>query len=71
MIIDCPKMAPYRDSCGIGPYVRAHRRASPGISSIKLYSLYLDDTLLDSIKGRSLDLYAMKVGWHALMKIEL
>ena len=71
MVIDCPKMDRYRDSCGIGSFVRAHRRSSPGISSIKLYSLYLNDTMMDSIQGRSIDLYTMKVGWHTLMKIDI
>ena len=69
MVIECPKLNPYRDSCGIGPFVRAHQRSTPGISSLKLFSLYMNDNRPDSVRGKAMDLYNMKVGWHILMKI--
>lgn len=71
MVIECPKLNLYRDACGIGPFVAAHRLATPGISSIKLFSLYMSDKHLDSVRAKAMDLYNMKVGWHTLMNIEL
>ena len=57
MVIECPKMNLYRASCGIGPFIAAHKLASPGLSSIKLYSLYLDDKQPDSVKAKAMDLF--------------
>ena len=71
MLIDCPRMSKYRESCELGSFVKAHKLANPGISSIKLYSLYLNDKNPASMKRKALVLYSMKVGWHSLMKIEL
>ena len=71
MVIECPKLSPYRSSCGIGPFISAHRLASPGMSSIKLFSLYMSDVQPDSVIDKARDLYSMKVGWHTLMKIEI
>ena len=71
VVIDCPHLAPYRNSCGIGPFVRVFKRAIPEISSIKLYALFLDDKEPHRIKTKAMDLYSMKVGWHVLMNIDL
>ena len=64
-------MAVYRDSCGLGSFIKAYRRAIPGISSLKLYAMYLNDCDPCSMKNKAMDLYSMKVGWHSLMKIDL
>ena len=71
MVIECPKLNPYRNACGIGPFITAHRISTPGISPLKLFSLYMNDNPPDSVRDKALDLYNMKVGWHTLMKIEL
>ena len=71
MLMDCPKMSLYRESCELGPFIKAHKLVSPGISSIKLYARYLNDRDPASMKRKALALYSMKVGWHSLMKIEL
>ena len=71
MLFDCSKMTQYRESCGLGPFIRAHRILKQSITSIKLYALYLNDRDVDTIKKKAMDLYVMKVGWHKLMKIDL
>lgn len=71
MLMDCPKMSKYRESCELGPFIKAQKSANPGISSIKLYSLYLNDRNPELMNRKALALYSMKVGWHSLMKIEL
>ena len=71
MVIECPKLSLYRDSCGIGPFTAAHRLATPGISSIKLFSLYMNDKNPEAVRDKAMDLYNMKVGWHTLMKIDI
>ena len=71
MLIDCPEMAQYRDSCEIGSYIRALRFDNPSLSSIKLNSMYLNDSNCDSIMRRSSVLYHMYLGWHSLMGIQI
>ena len=70
-MFDCPKMAQYRESCGLGPFIRAHRLAKPGMSSIKLFALFLSDRDSGAMKQKAMDLYTMQLGWHTLMKIEM
>ena len=69
MLIDCPEMVQYRDSCEIGSFVRALRFNNHSLSSMKLYAMYLDDSNPDSILRRSNVLYHMYIGWHSLMGI--
>ena len=71
MLIDCPSMNYYRDTCELGLFVTMYRRSQPQISSVKLYAMYLSDSVLDNFKEKVLTLYHMKLGWHKLMKIEL
>ena len=71
MIIDCPHMAPYRDMCEIGSYVRMYRRMNPCISSVKIYAMYLDDHQPEDIMKKALSLYSMKHGWNKLMNMPI
>ena len=71
MLIDCPKMTQTRETCGLGPFIRAHRLAKPGISSIKLFAMFLSDRDPEAMKQKAMDLYTMQLGWHNLMKIEM
>ena len=71
LLIDCPKMNQYRDTCCLGSFIRVHRRVRPGISSIKLFALFLDDKDPKAIKKKAIDLYTMIVGWHSQMKIDI
>lgn len=71
MIIDCPNMIFYRDSCGLGPFIAAYRKIQPHISSVKLFALFLNDNVPEEMQKKSLDLYHMKLGWHSLMNITL
>ena len=71
MLIDCPQMDVYRQTCGLGPFVTAYRRMNPQISALKIFALYLDDNQPQNLKSRALELYHMKLGWHTLMNITL
>ena len=71
MLIDCPAMAQYRNSCGLGPFIRVHRQVKPGISSVKLFMIFLSDKDCALLLKRAMDLYTMKLGWHTLMDIDL
>ena len=71
MLFDCPQMNQYRDACGLGTFTRIHRQVKPGISSAKLFAMFLSDKDSVLLKKRALDLYTMKLGWHTLMGIEL
>lgn len=71
MLIDCPTMSQYRESCGLGPFVTAYRRAYPQMSSVKIFALYLNDNSPENMKIKALDLYHMKLGWHNCMNISL
>lgn len=71
LLIDCPMMEQYRASCGLGSFIRVHRMIKPGLSSIKLFALFLNDRDSTVMYKRALDLYTMKLGWHSLMGIEL
>ena len=64
-------MEQYRASCGLGSFIRVHRMIKPGLSSIKLFALFLNDRDSTVMYKRALDLYTMKLGWHSLMGIEL
>ena len=69
LLIECPEMAAYRNSCRIGPFINVYRGIYPSISSIKLYALYLNDCQPEDIKDKALSLYHMKTGWMSLMNI--
>ena len=71
LLIECAQMKNYRESCGLGPFISAHRLAKPGISSIKLFALFLSDRDPALLQKRALDLYTMKLGWHNLMDIDI
>ena len=71
MLIDCPQMARYRGSCGLGPFISSYRMYRPHLSSIKLYALFLSDSNLDVISDRTVDLFHMYLGWHTLMNIPI
>ena len=71
MLFDCPEMIQFRNSCGIGTFATANRFLQTLISSVKLYSLYLNDSNPDVLLKRSNTLYHMYLGWHNLMNIPL
>ena len=71
MLINCSAMKEFRAGCEIGPFISIHRRSQPLISSAKLYSLFLNDTLCKNLKKRILSLYHMKIGWSRLMGIDM
>lgn len=71
MLIDCPQMTQYRNSCGLGPFIAAYRSTKTHLSSVKIYAMYLNDSFPDIINKKTLDLYHMYLGWHNLMKIEI
>ena len=64
-------MTQSRESFGLGPFLRAHRLAKPGNSSIKLYAMFLSDRDPGAMKQKAMDLYTMQLGWHNLIKIEM
>ena len=45
MIVECLAMAGYRNTCNLGQHIAMYRRLQPQISSAKLYSLYLNDSV--------------------------
>ena len=59
----------YRNTCQLGPFVKSYRRVYPGISSVKLFALYLNDQYPENIKDKALSLYHMMSGWMTLMNI--
>ena len=69
MLIDCPAMEPYRQTCAIGPFIDVYKSLQPSISSVKLMSLYLSDSPGTNIKSKALSLYYMQKGWENLMNI--
>ena len=69
MLIDCPAMEPYRQTCAIGTFISVYKTLQPSISSVKLMSLYLSDSPGTDIKSRCLALYYMQTGWEQLMKV--
>ena len=71
MLIDCPELSYYRNSCGVGPFVQFYCQIFPHISSCKIYALYLNDDQPDQMQRKAYDLYHMKIGWHSCMNIEL
>ena len=71
MLFDCASMRRYRDSCCLGKFIDIYRKMQPQISSQKLYSLYMSDSVCTDLKERILSLYHMKLGWHTLMGISL
>ena len=71
MIIECQAMTGYRNTCNIGQYIAMYRRLQPQISSVKLYSLFLNDLVSSDLKEKILALYHMKNGWYTIMGMEL
>ena len=63
MLIDCSAMSAYRNTCELNSFIVIYRRLQPQISSLKLYSLYLNDSLCTNIKEKVLTLYHMKSSW--------
>ena len=70
MLIQCPAMSDYRNSCDLGQQITIYRELQPQISSAKIYSLYLNDALCKNLKERILSLYHMKIRWCTKMSIE-
>ena len=71
LIIDCPDLELHRRACGLGPFIRSYRAISRSISSLRLYSLFLNDSHNETMQLRAADLYSMKVAWHSLTKIAM
>ena len=69
--MECPRMSPFRKSCGIGSFIQAYKCIRPHLSSLKLYSLYLNDSYPESMKDKAIDLYHMYLGWRDLMNIDI
>ena len=71
MLIDCPEMTSYRNSCSLGSFISAYLKMQPQISSIKIYALYLNDSKPETMHKKALDLYHMKLGWYRQMNITI
>ena len=71
MLINCTAMDEFRNNCEIGQFISMHKRSQPLISSAKLYSLFLNNSLCNNLKKRILSLYHMKIGWCRLMGIDM
>ena len=71
LLVDCPALEPYRDTCDIGPFVRFYQSISPKYSSVKIYALYLSEKSVELMRKKALSLYSMKVAWHKLMGINM
>jgi hypothetical protein len=69
MLFECCSMSQYRDSTSLKPFIETYRRVNPAISSLKLYSLYLNDKHPQDMKKKAVDLYQMQLGWMSLMGI--
>ena len=71
MLVDCPSISQYRNTCGLGPFIAAYRGIKPHISSVRLYALFLNDSNPEKMSKKSFDLYHMVLGWHLLMNIDI
>ena len=71
MLICCPQMSFYRDSCILGSFISSYRKVHPSISALKLFALFLNDRVPGSMKKKAFALHHMKSGWFTLMKIPL
>ena len=69
--MECNQMSQYRNSCGIGPFIRAYKCTRPHISFLKLYALYLNDNSPENMLPKTNDLLHMHLGWHTEMKIPI
>ena len=71
MIIDCPIMETFRARCEIGRLIRIYRAMQPQISSIKMYSMILNDSDHSCINEIMLSLYFMKSSWNTKVGIDI
>ena len=71
MIISCPEMAQYRNTCGVGPFIQAYKYTRAYTSPLKLYALNMNDSNPADMNSKAMDLYHMYLGWHSLMNITL
>ena len=71
MVVECPVMQPYRESCGISTFITSIRAMSNQLSARKMYALYLDDTDGELLNAKTQDLLHMYIGWHNLMEIDI
>ena len=71
MIIECPAMAHYRNTCGIAPFIAAFKFTRAASSPLKLYALYMNDENPEDMNNKAFDLYHMYLGWHSLMNISI
>ena len=69
LAIDCPSLSLYRNNTSLGSFIAAHRWLNPSISSLKLYSMFLDDSDADVMNKRGSDLFSLKVAWEQLVDI--
>ena len=69
MLICCPQMSSYRDSCILGPFISSYRKIRPSISALRLFTLFLNDRVPSSMQRKAFALHHMKSGWLTLMKI--
>ena len=67
LLIVCPEMTLYRNSCFLGSFIRIHRNLVPSISPAKLYSLFLDDRNIEDIDDKIQCLFHMKTAWENKM----
>ena len=70
MLIECPAMTPYRQTCDLGTFISVYKVLQPSILSTKLMSLYLLDPPGTDIKRKGLALYYMQKGWENLVGIQ-
>ena len=69
VIIDCPSLHAYRQTCGLGPRIAGYRKLIKNMSSVKLYSILLNDSNQEIINKMGSDLIYMKEAWFKLMNI--
>ena len=69
MIVECPQLTAYRDSCTLGQFVKSIKRLRPGISSVKIYAQYLSDIHPEDIHEKAMCLFSMKTAWDQLIRL--
>ena len=69
MLIECPQLKIYRDSCMLGHFVNSIKRLRPGISPVKIYAEFLSDSHPEDIHDKAMCLYSMKTAWEQQMRL--
>ena len=65
LVIDCQSMAPFRNTCSIGSFVRVYK--SLNWESVEIFKLLLDDSREGDLDQKLRDLLYMKCGWSKIM----